>query len=276
MAFWHLRQAGRPCQWESIMVEFSGAGTALSSDGLGEASHTAGVGLPEIWSVLSVETSGCGFLPDRRPKLLFERHIFHRLTDGRFDAEDPDVSQPTPGGYGPGGTNQYERLAAAIQLDRGAALQSASWGIGQIMGMNFASAGFAGVEEMIDQMVGSEDRQLLAVAKFMIANGMGEPLRNHDWAGFARRYNGSNYAANDYDGKLQHFYQRYADGDLPSLQVRAAQVYLRYLGSPNLAVDGVMGPSTAAAVRQFQQSRNLPQTGLIDDALIAQLLAALQ
>jgi len=83
--------------------------------------------LPEIWSVLGVETSGCGFLPDRWPKLLFERHIFHRLTGGRFDAEDPDVSQPTPGGYGRSGAHQYNRLAAAaIALNRGAALQSAS------------------------------------------------------------------------------------------------------------------------------------------------------
>src|SRR5262245_60865637 len=98
------------------MVDFSGKALALTSGGLDEASHTAGVGLPELWAVMSVETSGCGFLPDRRPKLLFERHIFHRLTGGQFDAEDPDVSQPSPGGYGPSGANQYERLAAAIQL----------------------------------------------------------------------------------------------------------------------------------------------------------------
>jgi len=37
--------------------------------------------------------------------MLFERQIFHRLSDGRFDAEGPDVSQPTIGGYGPGGAH---------------------------------------------------------------------------------------------------------------------------------------------------------------------------
>jgi hypothetical protein len=254
------------------MVDFAGAGTALSSGGIAEASQAANVGLPEIWAVTSVETAGCGFLPDRRPKILFERHIFHRLTNGRFDGDDPDISQPTAGGYGPGGAHQYERLAAAIQLDRNAALQSASWGMGQIMGENFKAAGFANVEEMVAAMVPTEDGQLLAVAKFMLANGMGEPLRNHDWAGFARRYNGSNFAVNDYDGKLHQFYQRYADGELPNLQLRAAQVYLRYKGFTSLAVDGVMGPSTAGAVRQFQQSVGVPQTGTVDDALITQLL----
>src|ERR1700690_3992448 len=108
------------------MIEFAGTGIPLTIDGANAASVLIGVGLPELWSVLSVETSGCGFLPDRRPKILFERHIFSRLTAGRFDVDDPDVSQPSQGGYGPGGAHQYDRLAAALQLDRTAALQSAS------------------------------------------------------------------------------------------------------------------------------------------------------
>jgi len=109
------------------MVDFSGAGSPLTSDGISRSCDAVNVGPGEMWSIISVETSGCGFLPDRRPKILFERHVFHRLTGGRFDADDPDVSQPSQGGYGPGGAYQYDRLAAAIQLDRIAALQSASW-----------------------------------------------------------------------------------------------------------------------------------------------------
>lgn len=259
------------------MPEFAGKGTVLSSGGLEEASQVAGIDLPAIWAVLSVETSGCGFLLDRRPKLLFERHIFHHLTDGRFDQRDPDISQPTAGGYGVSGAHQYDRLAAAVRFDRDAALQSASWGMGQIMGENFKSAGFASVEDMVAAMVDSENGQLLAVAKFMLGNGMSEPLRRQDWAGFARRYNGPNFARNDYDGKLHHFHQRYADGSLPDLRVRAAQIYLGYKGFPNgaarLAVDGVIGPSTQAAIRQFQESIRVQPTAEIDDTLISQILA---
>jgi hypothetical protein len=260
-----------------MVPDFAGKGTVLSSGGLEEASQIARIGLPEIWAVLSVETSGCGYLPDRRPKLLFERHIFHHLTDGRFDNRDPDISQPTAGGYGAPGAHQYDRLAAAMQLDRNAALQSASWGMGQIMGENFKAAGFPNVEDMVAAMVASENDQLLAVAKFMLANGMGEPLRQQDWAGFARRYNGPNFARNDYDGKLHHFYQRYADGNLPDLRVRAAQIYLGYKGFPKgaarLAVDGMIGSSTQEAVRQFQESIGARSTGEIDDTLITHLLA---
>ncbi|HMD65308.1 MAG TPA: N-acetylmuramidase domain-containing protein [Stellaceae bacterium] len=255
------------------MVEFAGAGTALSLDGLTTASGNARIGLPELWSVLSVETAGCGFLPDRRPKILFERHIFHRLTDGQFDAEDPDVSQPTAGGYGPGGAHQYERLAAALLLDRGAALKSASWGMSQIMGTNFEAAGFGQVEDLVATMVESEDKQLLAGVQFIIRNGMDVPLRNHDWSGFARRYNGPNFAANNYDGLLEHFFHRYAAGPTPDVQIRAAQIYLIYKGFKPGAVDGVKGPATTSAVKQFQQSISQPDTGTIDDALIARLIA---
>ena len=224
------------------MVEFAAAGTALSSDGLNTASRNARIELPELWSVLSVETAGCGFLADRRPKILFERHIFHRLTGGRFDAEDPDVSQPTAGGYGPGGAHQYERLAAALLLDREAALKSASWGMSQILGTNFEAAGFGQVEEMMAAMVESEDKQLLAGVQFIVRNGMDVQLRDHDWSGFARRYNGPNFAANNYDSLLEHFYHRYAAGPTPNLQIRAAQIYLIYKGFKPGAVDGVAGP----------------------------------
>jgi hypothetical protein len=255
------------------MVEFAANGSALSSGGLDEASQAAGVSAPEIWSVLAVETSGCGFLPDRRPKLLFERHIFHRVTGGRFDAEDSDVSQPTPGGYGPPGAHQHDRLAAAIKLDREAALQSASWGLGQVMGMNFQAAGFDTVEDMVKAMVESEDRQLLASAKFIKRHGMAEALKDHDWKAFARVYNGADYAAHNYDGLLEHFFQRYSTENTPDLRIRAAQIYLTYKGFKPGPVDGVLGHQTQAAVGDFQRSISVQPTGIIDDDLIAQLLS---
>jgi N-acetylmuramidase/Putative peptidoglycan binding domain len=258
------------------MVDFSGAGTALSQGGVNEVCQVTGADPAAIWSVIAVETSGYGFLPDRRPKILFERHIFHRLTGGRFDNDDPDVSQPTAGGYGPGGAHQYERLAAAILLDRDAALQSASWGLGQVMGENFKAAGFRDVDSMVQEMLKSEDDQALAAAKFMNANAMGRLLASRDWEGFARRYNGPNFAANDYSGKLHLHYQRFADHGLPDLQIRAAQIYLGYRGFPRggraLAVDGILGPSTQAAIREFEQSQGLAVTGAVTPALITALL----
>src|SRR5262244_3790371 len=137
--------------------EFRGDALPLEQEGAGEITESLQIGMAELWAVLTVETRGFGFLPDRRPLILFERHIFSRETVARFDDAHPDLSNPSPGGYGSGGAAQYERLARAIQLDRRAALRSASWGLGQVMGFNALSAGFVDVEEMTKKMVASEN-----------------------------------------------------------------------------------------------------------------------
>jgi len=77
-------------------------------------------------------------------------------------------------------------LAEAIAKDQTAALQSASWGIGQIMGMNYRQAGFANVEDMVAAMSASEDNQLPAMGSFLASTGLQSPLQNHDWPAVAR------------------------------------------------------------------------------------------
>lgn len=255
-------------------MDFQGAGTPLTDGGLADACDAAGLAAPELWAVVSVETTGCGYLRDRRPKILFERHYFSRLTDHRFDTDDDaDVSQPTPGGYGASGMHQYDRLAVAIGLNRSAALESTSWGIGQIMGTNFKAAGFTNVEAMVAAMVGSENAQLQAMASFLKANKMDRLLRNRDWAGFARRYNGANYAAHNYDGLLEHFFARHSAGLLPDLRVRAVQIYLTYKGFAPGPIDGVLGARTEDAIARFQKSAGLHITNAIDDELVVALAA---
>lgn len=257
-----------------VLGEFQGKGVPLDAGGFASAYGAIGVGAPELWAVLSVETSGCGYLADRRPKILFERHYFSHLTNHQYDASHPDISQQAPGGYGTGGSHQYDRLAEAIALDREAALQSASWGIGQIMGRNYPQAGFANVEEMVAAMVSSESAQLGAMASFVKANALDTSLKAHNWAGFASGYNGADYAAHNYDGQLQHFFEIFSVGPGPDLRVRAIQVLLTYKGISPGGIDGILGNDTVKAIKQFQQSINVPQTGMIDDALLAQLSAA--
>jgi N-acetylmuramidase-like protein len=251
---------------------FQGSAMALSSDGMATVAEALHVRNPEIWAVLSVETSGCGYLPDRRPQILYERHIFHRLTNGKFD--DGDISDPAPGGYGPRGAPQYDRLNRAILKDRAAALQSASWGLGQIMGMNFAKAGFEGVEDMVAAMSDSEDRQLMAMANFLTGTGLASFLRGHDWASFARGYNGPNFAINRYDIRLNSEYQRFSAGVLPDLSVRAAQLYLTYLGFHPGTIDGIAGEHTLASLADFETQTGT-QHAVIDEACIAGLQSAL-
>lgn len=253
-------------------MDFAGRATPLTAEGLRRACERIGVTPAELWAVLMVETSGCGFLPDRRPKVLFERHIFRALTGGRFDAGHPDVSQARAGGYGRSGAHQYERLAAAIQLDEEAALRSASWGLPQILGGNFREAGFSDVRAMVAAMAASEDRQLDAMTDFLMAAQLAAPLREHDWQGFARGYNGPGYAAGNYHGRLAQLHARLAQGDLPDLALRTAQLHLYYRGYSVGPIDGRAGDRTRRAILEFQSLAGLEMTG----AVAPQVLAALE
>ena len=253
---------------------FEGSGKALSEAGLSKAGTDIGVGMPALWAVMTVETKGCGFIADRRPLVLFERHVFHKRTNGKFDAAAPDLSDATAGGYGAGGAFQHDRLARAIALNRKAALESASWGLGQVMGYNAASAGFADVEAMVKAMSDSEDLQFQAMAGFVKANKLAGFLQQGDWESFARRYNGPDFKKNSYDEKLAQEHARYVKGPLPDLKVRAAQLKLTYLGLNPGPVDGWSGKMTKSALAEFQKARNLPATGELDAATFAALDAA--
>ena len=97
--------------------------------------------------MLTVETKGWGFLADRRPTILFERHIFSRRTNHRFDSAYPDISNTQPGGYSKESAQEYDRLIARERKDWDAALSSASWGIAQVMGFNAELAVYNNVED---------------------------------------------------------------------------------------------------------------------------------
>lgn len=254
------------------MIDFTGPGTPLDKDAFDAATAKLGCDAPTLWALLHVETLGCGYQPDRKPKILFERHIFHRLTGGKYDAQAPDISQPTAGGYGAAGAHQYDRLAAALALDETAALSSASWGLGQIMGGNHAAAGYATVQDMVAAFVGNEAAQLEGMAAFIAASNLAGDVASGNWAAYALHYNGQDYAKNQYDSRLATAHQTYVNHGCPDLAVRAAQIMLSYLPAyhPGL-IDGLMGDTTAAALRQYQADKGLPQTGLPDEATLTAL-----
>ena len=254
-------------------MDFRGTALPLSTAGLNAALAVLAVPAPEIWTVIAVETGGCGFLADRRPVILFERHIFHRRTSGAFDASHPGISNPTSGGY-LGGAREYDRLAEAVALDRAAALESASWGIAQIMGFNAAAAGFSFAEAMVAAMMSDEDAQVKGLATFLRSKTLDVPLAAHDWVAFATGYNGADFAKNQYDQRLAAAFRQFSAGPLPDLLIRQAQVLLMFLGISPGRIDGITGKRTKSAVVRFRQQHGLPSSDQIDAALIALLTAA--
>lgn len=253
-------------------MEFRNLGRPFSEDGMSRTCDALGVDGPAVWAILTVETAGFGFFEDRRPRILFERHFFHRLTKGRFDAGNPDISSKTPGGYLVG-TREYSRLEKALALDEDAALKSASWGVGQVMGANHLVAGFASVQAMVGEMVRDENAQLLAVAKFIKGNRFDGALRRGDWTAFARGYNGPGFKKNQYDLRLAAAHAKYLTLE-PNLKLRTAQAALSYLGLAPGAIDGLQGRFTRAALIAFQTREGLATSGNLDRITESKLLAA--
>jgi peptidoglycan hydrolase-like protein with peptidoglycan-binding domain len=255
-------------------MEFAGRAEPLTSHGVARAAESLGVSPEALWTVVVVETSGRGFLPDRRPQVLFERHEFRRRTGGAFDTSHPDISGK-PGGYGPAGAHQHDRLAIAIACDRRAALESTSWGLGQIMGYNAALAGHSDAESLVEGCCESEDEQLMAMARFILGRRLHNPLAKGDWAAFARSYNGPSYAANQYDSKLAANHKALQATGLPDLQLRAAQLMLTYEGFDPGPVDGRTGRRSREAIARFRESRGLRQGDQPDEELLLALRAGL-
>ena len=257
------------------MTEFARAAEPLSKKGFQDVVADLAVGLPELLAVLAVESKNCGFLPDRRPIILFERHIFHKLTQGRFSAHNPDISNPAAGGYA-GSAKEYPRLEKAMALDRDAALKSASWGAGQVMGFNHAAAGFADVETMVGAMYQSEDEQLKSVAAFLKKNNFVRHLQFRDWTALARGYNGAAFAINMYDVRLNGAFQQYASGALPDIEVRRAQLYLTYLRFDPGAIDGIHGKRSRSAVVKFREENALGKSDGVDKTTLDAMQAKIR
>lgn len=182
----------------------------LTENNYRAAAELLGVDVATVKAVAEVESAGGGFLANGQPKILFEGHWFHKLTGGKYtNPENANISYPKwiTTYYN---ENQHARLAKAVRLDREAALKSASWGKFQIMGFNYAKAGFDNLQSFINAMYRSEGAQLIAFVNFVKNTGLDAPLKRKDWAGFARGYNGSGYAKNKYDIKLANAYKKHS------------------------------------------------------------------
>lgn len=258
---------------------FKGEGRQIDANDIIKAAAILDVEPEALWAVKVVESGQYGsFFKDGRPPILFERHIFHRKTKGRFAAKHPDLCNKVPGEYGKGGMAQYERLERAMGLDRAAALQSASFGAFQLMGMNWEWLGYKSVDDLVRCLLTVEG-QLDGLIRFIRKMKIDDELRPpHNWAGFARIYNGPDYRKNDYDGKMKRAYDAARQNGMggpaasgrPTLKlgdegpaVEELQQLLNDRIMAGISVDGDFGPATRDAVMDFQSRHGLDVDGKV-------------
>ena len=193
-------------------------GNQLRSTDLQAGADRLAVPLATLATVAQVESIGEGFTQDQRPVVLFERHVFYQQLSqhlgqaeaDRLAAHYPNLVNPQRGGYA-GGAAEWERLQLAISLHRDAAIESASWGMFQLMGYHWPALGFASACDWQSAMQRSECDHLDALCRFILQDpALHKALKGRKWAEFARRYNGPAYKENDYDSKLAKAYAHFA------------------------------------------------------------------
>jgi hypothetical protein len=231
-----------------------------------------------LWALIKQESETMtGFLPDRRPIILYERHVFARNSNNRFDQSHPDISGPQykPDEYG-SLDNQYLRLIEAMALDHAAALMAASWGLGQTLGEGAVEIGYASVDALVAQMQVSEDLQLDAIVAEISKKNAVQVFKNraNGLKDFARLYNGTG-RVDGYASELTAKFDEFRTKGLPDLPVRTAQMYLTYQKEKPGPIDGVLGNTTRGALLSFQAKQGLPGTGVADIATLDRLEALL-
>ncbi|SDS50086.1 Peptidoglycan-binding (PGRP) domain of peptidoglycan hydrolases-containing protein [Halopseudomonas litoralis] len=195
----------------------------LKEADLVRAADRLGADLAAVKAVNEVESRGEGFFAPGKPAILFERHIMRRrllLDEGEEDLKGrvasleqahPGLINKRPGGYA-GGLAEYPRLARAKMIDTPCAIESASWGLFQIMGFHWKNLGYDSAPDFEAAMQASEANHLDAFVRFIEADpALHKALKAHKWTAFARIYNGPAYARNLYDVKLQRAYARHAE-----------------------------------------------------------------
>ena len=228
----------------------------------------------------------------KRPPIRFEGHYFHkRLTGAKLKAAvaaglaSPKVGAvKNPGSYGA----RYALLERAAKIDRKAAYESTSWGLGQVMGAHWKKLGYASVEAMVGA-ADTVDGQIDIMARYIEKFGLVDELQTKGWKAFASQYNGPAYKKNRYDTKMAAAYAVYTKklvGKVTSDEVPAGgsdtvkiiQRDLKRLKFYAGAVDGIDGPKTRAAVKAFQKANGLVadgKYGKMTDEAVDRAIAAL-
>lgn len=195
-----------------VAEEFKGSARPATNADYDAVARFLDIEPPVIRAVAEIEAGRQAFL-DGRPPILFERQLFSRFTHRRYRTTHDDISADTPGGYGPSGRHQYDRLRQAVNLDCPAALAATSWGAFQMLGSDYKNSGFGYVDDFVQAQLNSELDQVFSWARFLQSRGLDAVLKRKDFEDFARLYNGASYQPKNDGERLTQAYQKYRSGN---------------------------------------------------------------
>lgn len=163
--------------------------------------------------------------------------------------------------WGPGRLRRA--FVQAVQDDPERAFRSASWSVGQVMGMHHAFLGHDTARGMVTAWARDPAAAVSDWCLFIKRNGLDVALRNQDLRAFARGYNGAGNV-DAYSAKLAKALRRVGAPNVPEVisfgaRGAAVKVLQRKLGA---TVDGFFGPQTREALIAYQVANGLRPDGI--------------
>ncbi|WP_395391181.1 N-acetylmuramidase domain-containing protein [Novosphingobium sp. BL-8A] len=162
-----------------------------------------GVSEKQLQAVAKVEASGKGFDNQGRPKILYERHKFHKYTGGRWSVSA--FSNPVGGGYQ---ESSWDKLLGAIITGAvDAAFMSCSWGKFQVLGEWWDEFGFSSPFAFAHSTVASESKHYELLVDYVEFAHLKDEMAmistdSQSCRAFAKGYNGGGYEKLSYHTKL--------------------------------------------------------------------------
>lgn len=239
-----------------------------------------GVEPAALLAVAEVESGGQVFTVidgKNRPLIRWEGHYFdERLSEAaRTLARNEGLASPIAGGIANPSSQvaRYRLFERASKINPQAAIESVSWGLGQVMGAHWRTLGYARLTELLADAFAGAAGQIELMVRYIEKFGLVDELQRLDFTAFARGYNGPAFKKNAYHTKMAAAYERYtgrapvsaATGMLrmgsKGAKVRELQALLVRAGYP-VKVDGDFGTSTKNAVRAFQATNKITVDGV--------------
>lgn len=205
-----------------------------------------------------------------RPPIAPEPHVFHRLLSGdkRKRAVALGLAHPKWGGVRVPSSysGRYDFLDRMRAIDAEAADGATSWGWGQVMGYHGPALGFECAQHLAQECETAEGatRAVLAYLKRARATADLADLPDRRAAErLAKKFNGPAWRRNRYaDRTIANWHLAGGDASVPAgRSVADLQRALRDLGRDPGRIDGVHGPQTNDALRDFQNDRGIAADG---------------
>lgn len=187
--------------------------THLTDEDFRIVAEELGVEVAAIKAVVLIEAGKQmkGFYAPGVPVVNFDRSMY-RAYASKARNKAGDKNAKVPAGLSGYALREWTQLVNARRKNSDGANMGTFWGMFQIGGFNYRLCGCSDVNEFVRIMSESEFSQLELFARFITNSGMLNDLRNKNWAGFARKYNGASYARRGYHTRMAAAYRKFSTG----------------------------------------------------------------